>query len=624
MSTQIDPRRRFTIDDENAFHAARDALLEDYRHALDEERGADPFAAEVLLDYKWAYGDGRICDWRRRDLEELLLDHFPRKVALDRDDLLSVVPSIKDFLAFLDRRGLLSGDPLPELHAVLDEIAADFVAAMDDPANFGLAKSMAAAMRANGVALDDPDAVGRWIADFNARPLSERASITGGPDVEFEDYPEEPEDYPAVELPPEAELVEAARASRTLAQLASFTEFVGAGRKLTQRGNLTLADARAVVERLGASEEMDPTFGSRTFATRSAAELPTLALVFRWARAAGFVKVRHGRVSATRRGAALGARPLDDWRRAFEGFLHCQPVARHGRWDWGPFWSEILDELLEALPAALYVADRIALATLHDEAWRVTVGRFIVDDPLPIADALRRGMAADIDGRIVRNLVDLGAVTREDDAIALTPLGVWATNRMLRDQGEHAPVIGEHVAANATDLLVACAEMPMEDADREIARWIAARPSTAAAELAAAVRTGVLPMFAIHALGLAGPAAVHEIRNLVTDDRAGTFARLWLVEQGHDDPSSLPPEVLVTVLVEALAVETDASGPLVAVARLQSLGPDDEQIALLRQLAHVDHPRASELLEVVGRVHPSKAVAKAARTALFKRRARLH
>lgn len=618
MSTQIDPRRRFAVDDEDAFHAARDALLEDYRRALDEERGADPFAAEVLLDYKWAYGDGRICDWRRRDLEELLLDHFPRKVALDRDDLLSVVPSIKDFLAFLDRRGLLSGDRLSELRAVLDEIGAEFVAAMDDPANFGPAKSMAAAMHANGVALDDPDAVGRWIAEFNARPLGERASLIGGPDVEFEAYP-------AVELPPEGELVEAARASRVLAQLASFTEFVGAGRKLTQRGNLTLADARAVVERLGASEEMDPTFGSRTFATRSAAELPTLALVFRWARAAGFVKVRHGRVSATRRGVALGARPLDDWRSAFEGFVRRQAVgARYGGSDSRPFWSEILDELLEALPAALYVADRIALATLHDEAWRVTVGRFVVDDPLPIADALRKGMAADIDRRIVRNLIDLGAVTREDDAIALTPLGVWATNRMLRDQGEHAPVIGEHVAANATDLLVACAEMPMEDADREIARWIAARPSTAAAELAAAVRTGVLPMFAIHALGLVGPAAVHEIRSLVTDDRAGTFARLWLVEQGHDDPSSLPPEVLVTALVEALGAEADASGPLVAVARLQSLGPDDEQIALLQQLAHVDHPRASELLEVVGRVHPSKAVAKAARTALFKRRARLH
>jgi len=618
MNTQIDPRRRFAVEDEDAFHAARDAVLEDYRRALDEERGADPFAAEVLLDYKWAYGDGRICDWRRRDLEDLLLDHFPRKVTIDEDELLSVVPAIKAFLAHLDRRGLLGGDPLPELHRELDAINADFVTAMTDPANFGPAKSMATLMQADGVTLDDRAAVDRWIDEFNALPSDERASPLDLPAPEMEDYP-------PVELPPEGDLIEAAKASAALARLTGFTAYVGAGRKLTQRGNLSLADARVLVGRLGTGDEIDPTFGSRTFATRSAAELPRLALVFHWARAAGFVKVRHGRVSATRRGAALGSRPLDDWRAAFEGFLRLDPVTpRYGRGE-GPFWSEILDELLEQLPSALYLGGSIELDTLHEAAWHAVVDRFVVDDTAQIIDHLRRMLEIDIDRQVIASLVELGALTVDGGTVALTPLGSWATNRMLRNQGAHAPVIGDHVSANAEDLLAACAEMPLEAADREIGRWIAARPSTAVAELAAAVRSGdALPMFALHALGLAGPEAVAEVRSLVTDDRTGTYARLWLVEQGHDDPSSLPPEVLVTALVEALGAEADASGPLVAVAHLQSLGPDVEQIALLQQLAHVDHPRASELLEVVGRVHPSKAVAKAARTALFKRRSRLH
>jgi hypothetical protein len=53
------------------------------------------------------------------------------------------------------------------------------------------------------------------------------------------------------------------------ARLAEFTRWVAgsarAGRKLTQTGRLTMADARRLVERLGTGDVIDPVIGDRTF-----------------------------------------------------------------------------------------------------------------------------------------------------------------------------------------------------------------------------------------------------------------------------------------------------------------------------------------------------------------------
>jgi ribosomal protein S16 len=73
-------------------------------------------------------------------------------------------------------------------------------------------------------------------------------------------------------------------------------------------------------------------------------------------------------------------------------------------------------------------------------------------------------------------------------------------------------------------------------------------------------------------------------------------------------------------MVEAIAVEIDDDGPVVATAMFESLGPKEEQAYVIERLVAADDPRASEVLEAIGRYHPSKPVAKAARKAAFKRR----
>lgn len=257
-------RTRFGPDDEDVFHATRDALLEGYRIDCQGRGDApDGFVASIMLDYKWGYGDGRIVDWRRADVDDLLLSHFPRKVTLDDGDLLRVAPDVADFLAFLDRRGLLRGDPLPSLREAATSLGPAFVEAMGDPAGFGMAKQVFAQMRADGVDTGEPSAIDDWVADVNARGDEERQLLLG---------PEpEPAVFPPVVLAPTDELERAAVASPIVARLSAFVRAIGKGRKLTQQGNLTLADGRALVESLGRATRSIP--GSESASSERAAPL---------------------------------------------------------------------------------------------------------------------------------------------------------------------------------------------------------------------------------------------------------------------------------------------------------------------------------------------------------------
>ncbi len=607
-------RTRFGPDDEGAFYAARDELIDSFRSTAEQD--TDGFVASAMLEYKWGYADGRIFHWTRHYLEDLLLGHFPRKVTIDEEDILRVAREIGDFLGFLQRTNRLTGDSLPDLLDELNELRPDFAAAMQDPANFGIAKSLFTQMQAEGVDVLQPGAIDRWIEEFNARPFETRDAILSAPEPESAPLP-------PVEIPDEKELESSARSSEALTRLVAFTRYVGSGRKLTQKGHLTLEDGRALVELLDTGDEIDQKIGDKTFRTHSTLELPMLTLTFRWARGARFVKVRHGRVSMTARGASLGRKPLEDWRAALEGFVKCDPMVRRypgPQGGHGPFWNEVLVELLQELPFTMYAMGSLDLKLLHDAAWQQVEDRFVLDRPPDVLEFWRQMMESDIDRLIFGSLAGFGAVSLAEGSVSLTPLGLWATNRMLRARGEAASVIGEHASSDASELLHACATMPLEAAEREIRTWIDARPITAAHELGLAARSGNLPLMALHALSFVGPQGEAEVRQLLAIDSLRPQAELWLVQHGYEDSSSLSPETLQTAMVEAIAVEIDEGGPVAATAQFQSLGLEEEQADLVGRLVRAEHPRTSEVLETIGRYHPSKSVAKAARKAAFKRR----
>ncbi len=86
-----------------------------------------------------------------------------------------------------------------------------------------------------------------------------------------------------------------------------LASFYGPGRKLTQAGHPTLADARELVGAMGLGDHLGPEVGGRTWRTRSAAELPDLSFSLRWALRAGVVRKEHGRLRQTASWAQLSA-----------------------------------------------------------------------------------------------------------------------------------------------------------------------------------------------------------------------------------------------------------------------------------------------------------------------------
>jgi len=102
--------------------------------------------------------------------------------------------------------------------------------------------------------------------------------------------------------------------------MVAFTGWVGAGRKLTQTGRITLADARELVGLLGTEDVIDPKIGDRVFRTKSSEELPGITTVVEWAKASGLVRVAGGRLVPVKKHAGLLDRPLELWSRMFEVF----------------------------------------------------------------------------------------------------------------------------------------------------------------------------------------------------------------------------------------------------------------------------------------------------------------
>lgn len=125
-------------------------------------------------------------------------------------------------------------------------------------------------MMADGVDVDDDAAVGGWVEAFNAGPPEERDRVLGPAMVQMSAALEGRRRLRPVTLAPVAELEREAREAPAMVRFARFADYVTTPRKLTEKGNLKLADARELVE-----------LGDLTSKTTNSTELPTLDLTLR-------------------------------------------------------------------------------------------------------------------------------------------------------------------------------------------------------------------------------------------------------------------------------------------------------------------------------------------------------
>ena len=634
----------FGPEDEKEFSAAKASVLDRFEGWL--ARHSDVDAADtageagLALDWKWSYGDGDLGRWTAADVVEFLLEWCPRKLSMPPAECANIPTSLAAFAAFLDDHHLLNpgSSPLMDLVATAAELTDRFVAAMGDESNFGLAKSLFASAEADGVDMADPEAMQDWIAEFNRRPEEDRRRLIPDPTRAAQRRPA----MPPVVPPDDADVVACRAAAPILAKFASLAEFVADGRKLTQTGNLTLADARVLVGRLDTGDVMDPKSGERTFKTTSSADLVGLRQVFVWARKAGVVRVAHGRVHATKKGLAIARDPAAFFDRAVDALLAIGPLASQrypDRWMAWPEVTELLDRFTVVLLSGPYVAQRplpidelcaaatdgVLSAFVFPRTTDDHVARRVATDVVDIVDALELAGMVRRSGTVDGDDVELIGRRRHGGTVELTAAGVSTTRRLLLESGYEAPTAGRFSDATAAELLLGTDLDDFAMLSAESEAWRRRRaPEQAARELAEAVRALHDPALRNLALAVMGEVDVGiaepHVRSLVSDPASRGFALCWLVDRGLEDSGALFDPDDLTWFVDVLAQRLVTRGPEGLIDTLALAGGHDRQVAVVGGLWRLPSPATELVLAAIGEMHPTNVVAKAARKALFQRR----
>lgn len=242
----------------------------------------------------------------------------------------------------------------------------------------------------------------------------------------------------------------AATSARRLRQVTALTRWAGSGHKLTQTGQLTMADARHLVGLLDTGDQIDPTIGERVFHTRSSADLSGLTTVLAWARATGLVRVIGGRLVAVKKNQRLLEQPTALWAVMFAAFDRLAPVICPSGW----YASLLGDDFAEGI-AALFDTIAEGGGTAHtdhvrQQVWSTMAARYRLNDA---TDEQIRHLRASTDrdlGHAIGELVALGALAEDEADRQMLRLTMLARHTLRARYGLAA---GDRVAQIKVTLL---------------------------------------------------------------------------------------------------------------------------------------------------------------------------
>jgi hypothetical protein len=577
--------------------------------------------AEFLLDDKLTH-DGLLARWSERDLERVLVEVVPRRLALDGS--WSVVPEfLHRWLDFLDGAGLLmsGGSSLSELHAAVDLCAPAYLAAMAEPAEWGPVKFWSVTMREHGVDVEDEEAVEGFFAAVDGGALEVDEELADDA-ADREDL--EPAAAPAYWLPPMPvpdEGIPAAEASGTelMARMRTLHEWLGGGRELGDAGGLTAPDVRELSEALGIDR------------------FETDALLD-WGKHAGLVRAAGGRLVRTQISAPLLDEPALLWTRLWQSFVLLDDVfgVEVGEWDLPGGGEDVFMELVEHALRALYSqTGGIPLELVVD----MTMSSLIEDSedtvPPAVREALRRMLRRVLDQwealGVVRRFVTTepeqvrvidAAVPDETEPdhtmIELLPLGLWAAQGSLRALGFVVPTVDEMVRHPAEVLVLGIPDGSPDVVEEVVTAWIDRRGAHAAsAELAALLRRVDDPeirLTALWLLGLIGAEGVAAVQELCDDPVAGPAARMWLQTRPTSGEVTVRPGDELIFSLDGMAV-TAVEDAEVFLSEFRQQ-PTTDQIAVIDEIPRTQHTRAGVVLSAIADSHPDERVASAARRSL--------
>jgi hypothetical protein len=603
---------------------------------LSGDPGADADELETVLDLMRNYlSIERPGDLGPGDLEELLLRVYPRKITVfDRADTEDTIPAIRDFLAYLGESGEIAEGTARKLERELDRIAPRFADAVMDPSNWGMARSLVQAMAADGIDLGDQAAMDRWIAAYNTR-----VDPAGGVFDAAEEYEDDDQDIdlkeafglpdrlPPMRLPSEAELAAMARSAPLIGQLQALATWLGPGRAVTENAQLADGDAAEAAAALGLGT-------------------PTARLDYLWQLAldAEFIELDEDETHALP-GEVAQAWPdgdddevLDIWEMLFALVMGTLDVAasldprRSSELDFFGQGATLAVMLFLARPDGLPVAE--ISEVIRDTA---------VDELAPARAAKTWQSWVRAHGDPARVLLDqmvaVGGVRisdSEDGELArLTPLGLAAIRTQLADSEVEVPLLPPAEEMTAADLIAMAEGATEEEFQAETAAWLAHRTTESAArELlsVAAESDAASRVLAVAVVTELGAPAEPAWRDVLGQIALRGYAKATLATLAGCDPATAVPlglelanDDLAWVLTDTLVTagwadvdDDEEAEPAELAKRLSEAIPAGREPAAFEMMARVPHPDAASVLTMIGRHHPDKKIAKAARKSAYK------
>ncbi|MDN5750951.1 MAG: hypothetical protein L0H64_20995, partial [Pseudonocardia sp.] len=422
------------------------------------------------------------------------------------------------------------------------------------------------------------------------------------------------------------ELHDAATGSTALRRLTAFVTWVGEGRTLDPAGALTPDDAQDAATAVG----MD---GGQ----------PEFVLLVRWARAAGLVRTLKGELVPVRSRGRLIGRPVDLWERVFLAFAgvgerHAEDEPRFV----APMWHH-WREMFELVTLSLYTAggSPVPAALLLEITFDAPVGmlgfapysnppravrqqwRGHLRDALTALESLGAITTEVSDDPDVRRMIREATGQKKPDPtlVALTPIGLWALNRWLVEQGVRAPVVGELAGAPLVELIDALSSADPEIVDAELAGWVAHRGAEqAAVEAQTVLETAEEPARRLRALpvlslvGEHGPRTAQQLR--AAGGIPGSLATMWLLADGSIEPSQVALRETMLGFVDQLSVLADDG----IVDEAFQGHPVADQLAMIAECSRTGHPDLVDVLDAIVDAPVDRKVAKAARKARLRLR----
>jgi hypothetical protein len=581
------------------------------RKRLTGSQDDDVEEMHLLLDLMRDYLDiDDPADLSGRDLEELLLRVYPRKVAVeDASETATTIPAMQDFIRFLTESGQVPKAKAAPLRTKLTEIAGRFEETMMNPANRGMARSIATAMAADsrlpaaGFAEDIDDDFGD---DEDGIDLKEAFGL--------------PDELPPVLLPSDAELVATIRELPVIGRLRALAGWLGEnGRPVDDDWDLMPADVPAAAAAAG----VDP------------ADLPYL-----WDLACETdfaVEAEDDEDIAVAGESALGYEDFDD-----DEILDL----------WDHVLAAVVGGTLDV--AADLDPERSADLNLTGHGIFLLITLFMGGGVVPVAEASEVVRETATDGlppaeaeRVWREwvsahgdpmrllltwLASTGVIrlTDEPDAdemIVLTPLGRYGARGVLIECGVDVPVFPDVAEMTAADVLEMGMAATEEEFDAAYGEWVGGRtPEGAARELLAqaAEASPQERMLAATVVGELGAAAEPAWRDCLALPPLSGYAKIALAQIARQDmPDSFTLEDAAWLAVDALVASglDDVSiehDPAEVAQVVGAFVPSGEELGVFERMARVDHPQAAVVLAVIGRNHPDRTLGKAARKAAYK------